>query len=192
MSAVQQIANDQAIERQLLIRRLRQSRDCFAGSLADVPEELCRVRPSDISWSVIDCVEHIVIAENAWHVRLQGRQPVIEPIDRAKDEFVNRVADRTEKRSAPERAQPKGKHATLAEATREFAPPGNEPLLSRRIAQKTSGTFRLSMRLEYSTFTNFCCWQLPTRNVMQNKSKRSKRARPTARQSRNDKDPWLT
>jgi hypothetical protein len=120
MSAVQQIANDQAIERQLLIRRLRQSRDCFAGSLADVPEELCRVRPSDISWSVIDCVEHIVIAENAWHVRLQGRQPVIEPIDRAKDEFVNRVADRTEKRSAPERAQPKGKHATLAEATREF------------------------------------------------------------------------
>src|SRR5208282_929304 len=192
MSAVQQIANDQAIERQLLIRRLRQSRDCFVGSLADVPDELCRVRPSDDRWSAIDCVEHIVIAENAWHVRLQGRKPVIEPIDRAKDEFVNRVADRTEKRSAPERAQPKGKHATLAEATREFAPPGNEPLLSRRIAQKTSGTFRLSMRLEYSTFTNFCCWRQHTWNVMQSKSKRSRQVRPIAPHSRSNKDSWLT
>jgi DinB family protein len=120
MSAVPQIENDQAVERQLLIRRLRQSLDCFVGSLADVPEELCRVCPSDDRWSVIDCVEHIVIAENAWHVRLQGRQPVIEQIDRAKDEFVNRVADRTEKRSAPERAQPKGRYATLTEATQEF------------------------------------------------------------------------
>jgi hypothetical protein len=120
MEEVLQIADDLAVERQLLIRRLRQSRDCFVGSFADVPEELCRVRPSDDRWSVIDCVEHIVIAENAWHVRLQGRQHVIEPIDRAKDAFVLRVADRTEKRSAPERAWPKGRYATLAEAAQEF------------------------------------------------------------------------
>jgi hypothetical protein len=120
MNAVLQIANEQTVERQLLIRRLWQSRDCFVGSFDDVPEELCRVRPDDDCWSVIDCVEHIVIAENAWHIRLQGRRPVMEPIDRIKDGFVNRVADRSEKRAAPERACPKGRYATLAEAAPEF------------------------------------------------------------------------
>jgi hypothetical protein len=124
MNTVPQIANeqdnDQQIERQLLVRRLRQSRDCFVGCCDDVPEELCRIRTADDRWSVIDCVEHLVIAENAWHVRLQGRQPVIEPSDRTKDEFVNRVADGTEKRSAPARAWPKGRYATLAEAAQEF------------------------------------------------------------------------
>jgi DinB family protein len=139
MNAILQMANEQTVERQLLVRRLRQSRDCFVGSLADVPEELCRVRPSDDRWSAIDCVEHIVIAEIAWHVRLQGRQPVIEPIDRAKDEFVNRVADRTEKRSAPERAWPKGRYATLVEAVQEFRAARERTIA---FAERTNENFR--------------------------------------------------
>jgi len=120
MNAVLQSAIDQTLERQLLTRRLRQSRDCFIAALADVPEELCRLCPADDRWSVIDCAEHIAIAENAWSVRLQGRQPLIEPFDQAKDEMVNRVADRNEKRSAPERAQPKGRYKALADAVEEF------------------------------------------------------------------------
>lgn len=120
MNALPQPVSDQGDQRQYLVRRLRQSRDRLFDSVGDVPEELCRVRPSESAWSVIDCVEHIVIAEKAWHIRLQGRQPAKEPIDRAKDDLVNRVADRSEKRSAPDRAQPKDKYATLAEATQEF------------------------------------------------------------------------
>ena len=120
INAIPQSVSAQTSERQFLVRRLRHSRDCFFGCLADVPERLCHIRPCESAWSVIDCVEHIVIAEKAWHVRLQGRQPAHQPIDRAKDEFVNRVADRTEKRSAPERAQPQGTYATLAEVTQEF------------------------------------------------------------------------
>jgi hypothetical protein len=115
-----QPVRDQVDERQLLTVRLRQSRDRFFASLVNVPEELCRIRPSAGAWSIIDCVEHIVIAEKAWHVRLRGRQPLNEPIDRAKDEFVTRIADRNEKRSAPERAQPSGKYASLAQAAQEF------------------------------------------------------------------------
>jgi uncharacterized damage-inducible protein DinB len=120
MNAVPQFVSTQNDERQSLVCCLRQSRDRLLGSATDVPERLCRIRPSENAWSVIDCVEHIVIAEKAWHVRLQGRQPVREPIDRAKDDFVNRVAEPGEKRSAPERAQPKGKYGTLTEAIDEF------------------------------------------------------------------------
>jgi DinB superfamily len=171
-----QPVSDQVDERQLLTVRLRQSRDRFFDSLANVPEELCRIRPSAGAWSIIDCVEHIVIAEKAWPVRLQGRQPLNESIDRAKDEFVTRIADRNEKRSAPERAQPSGKYASLAQAAQEFLQPGTELLISPNTPLKTSANFQLSTRSEYLTFTNSCCWRRRTRNVTRSKSKRSRLA----------------
>jgi uncharacterized damage-inducible protein DinB len=139
MNAVPQPVSSQNDERQYLVRRLRQSRDRLCNALTDVPEERCRIRPSENSWSIVDCVEHIVIAEKAWHVRLQGRQPVREPIDRSKDDFVNRVADPGEKRSAPERAQPKGKYNTLAEATQEFRSARNQTI---DFAERTDEDFR--------------------------------------------------
>jgi uncharacterized damage-inducible protein DinB len=139
MNALPQPGSNQNDERQYLVYRLRQSRDRVFDSLADVPEKLCRVRPSENAWSVVDCVEHIVIAEKAWHVRLQGRQPAKEPIDRAKDDFVNRVAVRSEKRSAPERAQPKSKYTTLAEATEEFRTARNQTI---DFAEHTAEDFR--------------------------------------------------
>ena len=139
MNALPQPVSALSEERQYLVDRLRESRDRLSDSVANVSEELCRIRPSENSWSVLDCVEHIVIAEKAWHVRLQGRQPVNEPIDRAKDDFVNRVAEPGEKRSAPERAQPKGKYTTLAEAIREFRTERDQTI---DFAERTDQDFR--------------------------------------------------
>ena len=139
MSAIPQHVSDLNDERQHLALRLRQSRDRLCASVADVPERLCHICPSESCWSVIDCVEHIVIAEKAWHVRLQGRQPLKAPIDRAKDDFVNRIAEPGEKRSAPERAHPKGKYATLAEATQEFRTARDQTI---DFAERTTEDFR--------------------------------------------------
>ena len=139
MNAIPQPVSNVNEERQYLVNRLRQSRDRLSQSVADLPEELCRIRPSETSWSVIDCVEHIVIAEKAWHVRLQGRQPVNEPVDRAKDDLVVRVAEPGEKRSAPERAQPRGKYATLADAVQEFCTARDQTV---DFAERTAEDFR--------------------------------------------------
>lgn len=106
---------------QVLAEELRSSCRRFLSVLEDVPEGLRDVRESDGAWSILDCAEHVCLAEELMSVALQKRRPTDAAPDLQKDVVIRKVAlDRSRKIVAPERAKPTGRYQSLAEAARAF------------------------------------------------------------------------
>jgi hypothetical protein len=108
-------------EKKKLLALLRQSRERFLSSFSDVAEENCRCRPAEGCWSVLDCVEHIAVAETLMVGLLNApRRP--RPADAPNREqiFLERLGKRDRKLEAPEVGRPTGRFATLADARKQF------------------------------------------------------------------------
>jgi hypothetical protein len=110
---------------QALIAELRASRERFLGVIADVPERLEQTRLTPESWSILECAEHIYLAEQGMFAALERRRPTenaprTEP-DTEKDAFIQKAAlDRSRKLSSPDPVRPSGRFSSLAEAAKEF------------------------------------------------------------------------
>ena len=117
MNAIAQPPTTVLEQKQELLSRLSASRDRILALLQDVPDELSRVRPAENSWCVLECAEHIGTAERGMFSALEKRQATEAVPDTSKDDAIQAFAlNRTQKLPAPERAHPRGKFATLAEA----------------------------------------------------------------------------
>jgi hypothetical protein len=105
-----------------MVQALEATRDEFIGTLEGVTEEQARRSPEPGRWSVLQCVEHIAIAEERFVARIEQGEPVEPPAENPdrEAEFLARVPDRTVRRNAPEPVQPAGRYATLAEAIEGF------------------------------------------------------------------------
>jgi len=108
-------------ENQALLMELRSSRDRFLSLLESVPENLRDIRPADGAWSIMDCAEHICIAEELMSVSLRKRRPTEAAPDLQRDAVIRKIAlDRSRKIVAPDRAKPTGRYKSLAEAANAF------------------------------------------------------------------------
>jgi hypothetical protein len=108
------------VKRTEIVASLEQSREDFLGVTSGVPESLAGVRPQPDRWSVIECVEHIIIVEERFRGRLE-HAPEAPPADRDKEAMLAaRVVDRSTRAQAPEPVQPVGRFTTLEEALAEF------------------------------------------------------------------------
>jgi uncharacterized damage-inducible protein DinB len=100
---------------------LRQSRERFLASLAGLAEEDCRRQPAEGAWSVLDCVEHLVMAESLMLRRLQNdRKPRVTEAPNREQIFLERMGSRARKVEAPETGQPTGRFPNLAAARSQF------------------------------------------------------------------------
>lgn len=107
-------------QNQALLVELRNSRDRFLSLLESVPENLRDLRP-DGDWSIMDCAEHICLAEELMSVSLKKRRRTDAEPDLRKDAVIQKIAlDRSRKIVAPERARPTGRYHSLAEAAEAF------------------------------------------------------------------------
>ena len=109
-----------AEEKQEVLDALRRSRERFLAVVDGVAADLHEKRTDEKSWSVLQCVEHVVNAEEGM-LRLWQKlaQPGSE--DRTKDLLAKTtVADRTNKREAPDRVVPRGRIKSVAEARECF------------------------------------------------------------------------
>ena len=108
-------------ERDELLERLNAGRDEFLASLDGVTEEQAAAKPVT-GWSILECVEHVGIAEEYLLRRLMDQStPTESEMSRQQEALIAaRAADRVRKFSAPEVAQPRGRFATLAEAVECF------------------------------------------------------------------------
>jgi len=109
-----------AEDKQEVLEALRRSRQRFLSVVDSVEAELHDKRVDEKSWSVLQCVEHVVNAEEGM-LRLWQKlaQPGSE--DRAKDVLVKTaMVDRSNKRSAPERVVPMGRIKSVVEARERF------------------------------------------------------------------------
>jgi uncharacterized damage-inducible protein DinB len=103
-----------------LTEALEQSREEVLAA-ANVPESLARRRPAEGRWSVLDCVEHLTRVEASFLDRLQPIAGAALAVDEQKEaDLAARMADRTDRRQAPDALRPTGRFAALREALEEF------------------------------------------------------------------------
>ena len=121
MSAQPNPATAVVIDKQFLLDRLEETREIFLNSFAGVTEEQSRLKPAPDSWSVLDTVEHLTMAETI-QLKLISTQRAARPADAPNREqaFLHMIPQRTHKMESPEGAKPIGRFATLAEAAEQF------------------------------------------------------------------------
>jgi hypothetical protein len=106
---------------QILAEELKVSCARFLSVFKDVPEALRDVRESETAWSIMDCVEHVCLAEELMSISLQKRRPTNAVPDLNKDAVIRKVAlDRSRKIAAPDRAKPTGRYHSLKEAAEVY------------------------------------------------------------------------
>jgi hypothetical protein len=110
-------------EQSEIVKCLEDSRADFRAAADGLSESQAKVRPEAGRWSVLECVEHIVVAENRFLGWLQN-PPVAEPappMDKEKEaKLLMGVSGRSQRVQAPEPVHPTGRFATLAEALAQF------------------------------------------------------------------------
>jgi len=93
--------------------------DALAHALDGLGEETACLRPQPDSWSVLECVEHVTLAERGLLARLKETTPAgASHQDRAREaRFQELALNRLRRIEAPERAIPTSRSQTLAQAT---------------------------------------------------------------------------
>jgi hypothetical protein len=103
-------------ERAYLIEQLEQSKKNMLASIQGVSEAQWKFKPAPNVWSVAECAEHIILAEDFLYGFSQQalKTPAVARLANANAE------DRSKKATAPEPITPSGKFATPDDAVREF------------------------------------------------------------------------
>ena len=105
------------------IENLEASRDEFIAAASGLTEAQAKQQPEPGRWSVLDCVEHIAIAEGRFLGWLEAAEtegaPARDPGKEA--QLAARVASRASKANAPDPVKPAGRFATVPEALAAFA-----------------------------------------------------------------------
>jgi uncharacterized damage-inducible protein DinB len=115
-------------EKQAVLREFKMGRDALIDSLAGVDDALARRRPSHETWSILECVEHMIESERYLLSRLRAAETADQPFEKSRREakIARLAADRTRRIEAPEQAHPHGTYRTLAEAMQAFDLTRNE------------------------------------------------------------------
>ena len=105
-----------------IVKLLQESRAEIRSAAEGLTEPQAKHKPSPEKWSVLDCVEHVVIVEGRVMSRFENPGPLEAPAANEEREAKIREAgaDRGAALQAPEPTHPTGRYATLAEALSAF------------------------------------------------------------------------
>ena len=102
--------------------QLEQNQAEFRAAAEGLTDAQAKTAPAPGSWSVLECVEHVVIAEGRFLGWLQN--PLSDPappMDKEKEHTLStRISGRATKAQAPQPVHPTGRFATLADALTAF------------------------------------------------------------------------
>jgi len=113
-------------ERAYLLEQLESSKKEMLASIQGLSPAQWSFKPAPEVWSVQECAEHIILAENFIFGGAQQvlKTPAVDRPERSNEEvdrkIVAGVQDRSHKAKAPEPIVPSGKFATPEDAAREF------------------------------------------------------------------------
>jgi uncharacterized damage-inducible protein DinB len=112
------MAPEQEVE---ILNTLEQSRDDLHSAVEGVDEAESRMRPAEGRWSVLECLEHVATVERRFLGRLESAGQLESAIDpRREPSVLAMVTDRSQRRQAPDMAQPSGRFASVADALADF------------------------------------------------------------------------
>lgn len=105
-----------------ILRKLDAGRAALASALVGIGDELAVRKPPADRWSVLECVEHMVLSERYLLTRLEAATKIDQP--RHKPEREATIAERANNRDvrieAPEMVRPAAAFASLREALEAF------------------------------------------------------------------------
>ena len=108
-------------EKASLLETLRKGGDSFLCSLAGVDEAASRLRPAENRWSVLECAEHVAVAEEVMLGLVTGERKARDPEGSKRDDRILRSgSDRSRRFDASNQSQPRGRFSTLDEAVAHF------------------------------------------------------------------------
>jgi DinB family protein len=129
-------------ERTYLIEQLELSKKNMLASISGLTEAQWRFKPAPNVWSVAECAEHLVLAEDYLFSATQDvlKSPAVERPASSNSQtdhmLVAGILDRSKKATAPEPITPAGgKYATPAEAAREFTLRRNKTIAYAKTTQ---------------------------------------------------------
>ena len=103
-------------ERDRAIAELESSRQELLAAVASLSPAQWTFKPAPDRWSIVECVEHVALAEDSYFRTITERLPKAKPQPekaaevRDKDDYVLKtMADRSSKRVTVESLEPKGK-----------------------------------------------------------------------------------
>jgi len=114
-------------ERAYLLDQLEQSKKAMLSTIGGVSQSQWTFKPAPNVWSVEECAEHLILAEDFLMSTAQKvlKTPAVERPANSNAEMdhklVEGIQDRSRKATAPEPIVPAGKFATPANAAKEFA-----------------------------------------------------------------------
>ena len=111
-----------AADREQILRLIAESDAALVAAASGVSDEGARKRPEPERWSVLECVEHVILVEDGVFASISVRStpgaPPVEP--RREGQILRGMTKREYKISAPEFAEPTGRYSSLPEALQEF------------------------------------------------------------------------
>jgi len=111
-----------AADREQILRLMAESDEALAAAVAGVSNEGACKRPEPERWSVLECVEHVILVEDSVFASISVRStpgaPPAEP--RREGQILRGMTNRERKFTSPEHAVPTGHYSSLEEALREF------------------------------------------------------------------------
>jgi hypothetical protein len=121
MSTIPPTASCTEVDKAKLLEALCRGGDAFVCSVAGVGEASCRLRPRENRWSVIECAEHVAVAEEVMLGLVTGERRARDPEGPKRDDSILRSGtDRSVRFDASDQSQPRGRFTTLAEAVAHF------------------------------------------------------------------------
>ena len=139
-------------ERQATLASLEQGSAALLDALHGVADESAMRVPGPGRWTILQCTEHVAVAENHLFSMITASKQSETPLINEKKEalILTFGADRSTRRESPEAAKPTGRFSTLSEAiqhflagrerTIQFVKTNNEDLRSRITTHPLMGT----------------------------------------------------
>ncbi|MGO9317266.1 MAG: DinB family protein [Terracidiphilus sp.] len=109
-------------ERQAILASLEHGSTALLNALHGVTEELAIRVPGPGRWSILQCAEHVAVAEDHLFSLITASKWSDTPLINEQREILiaTRGPDRTTRRESPEDAKPTGRFSTLSEAVQHF------------------------------------------------------------------------
>jgi uncharacterized damage-inducible protein DinB len=109
-------------EKREIIAGLESGRTTLVESIRGVTEEAAQRRTDAGRWSILECMEHIAIAEeHMFSLITTAAVSETAVVNRGREALIRkRGADRSRKFEAPDVAKPNGRFRTLDDATQHF------------------------------------------------------------------------
>jgi hypothetical protein len=121
MSTMPGTASGTEVDKATLLGTLRKGEEAFLHSVAGVSETTCRLRPAEDRWSVLECAEHVAVAEEVMLGLVTGKRRTRNADEPRRDGRILRSGtDRSMRFDASDQSRPRGRFSTLAEAVAHF------------------------------------------------------------------------